>query len=59
MLPAGSPVGLMGGVDPDPGALLPRDGQETATGQTETLYIEVRQDNSSVDPAEWFKTDEG
>lgn len=59
VLSAGSPVGLMGGNDPDPGALLPRDGQETATGQTETLYIEVRQDNTSVDPAEWFKTDEG
>lgn len=59
VLPAGSPVGLMGGDDPDPGALLPRDGQETATGQTETLYIEVRQDNSTVDPAQWFKTDEG
>lgn len=59
VLSAGSPVGLMGGNDPDPGVLLPRDGQETATGQTETLYIEVRQDNTSVDPAEWFKTDEG
>lgn len=59
VLPAGSPVGLMGGIDPDPGALLPRDGQETATGQTETLYIEVREDNRSVNPAEWFKTDEG
>lgn len=59
VLSAGSPVGLMGGIDPDPGALLPRDGQETATGQTETLYIEVRQENTSVDPAEWFKTDEG
>ncbi len=59
VLPAGSPVGLMGGVDPDPGALLPRDGQETATGQTETLYIEVRKDNTPVDPAQWFKTDEG
>ncbi|WP_299845118.1 peptidase M23 [uncultured Roseovarius sp.] len=59
VLPAGSPVGLMGGVDPDPGALLPRDGQETATGQTQTLYIEVRQQNTPVDPAQWFMTDEG
>ncbi len=59
VLPAGSPVGLMGGVDPDPGALLPRDGQESATGQTETLYIEVRQDNTSVDPSAWFRIDEG
>ncbi len=59
VLPAGSPVGLMGGIDPDPGALLPRDGQETATGQTETLYIEVRQDNTSVDPSAWFRIDEG
>lgn len=59
VLPANSPVGLMGGADPDPGALLPRAGQETATAQTETLYIEVRQDNTPVDPALWFKTDEG
>ena len=59
VLPAGSPVGLMGGTDIDPGALLPRDGQETATGQTETLYIEVREDNKTVNPTEWFKTDEG
>ena len=59
VLPGGSPVGLMGGITPDPGALLPRDGQETATGQPETLYIEVRQDNAPVDPALWFKTDEG
>lgn len=59
VLPGGSPVGLMGGNDPDPGALLPRDGQESTTGQTETLYIEVRQDNTAVDPATWFKIDEG
>ncbi len=59
VLSAGSPLGLMGGTDPDPGALLPRDGQETTTSQTETLYIEVRKDNTPVDPAQWFKTDEG
>ncbi len=59
VLSAGSPLGLMGGTDPDPGALLPRDGQETTTSQTETLYIEVRKDNIPVDPAQWFKTDEG
>ncbi len=59
VLPGGSPIGLMGGSDPDPGALLPRDGQETATGQTETLYIEVRKDNVPQDPALWFRTDEG
>ncbi|MFD1157642.1 murein hydrolase activator EnvC family protein [Roseovarius aestuarii] len=59
VLSAGSPLGLMGGADPDPGALLPRDGQETTTSQTETLYIEVRKDNIPVDPAQWFKTDEG
>ncbi len=57
VLPGGSPVGLMGGADPDAGALLPRREQDTTTDQTETLYIEVRQDNTPVDPDAWFKTD--
>ncbi len=59
VLPGGSPVGLMGGADPDPGAILQRKEHDTATGQTESLYIEVRKDNIPVDPGEWFKTDEG
>jgi len=59
VLPGGSPVGLMGG--PAPATDLASSGslQETGAEHSETLYIEVREDNSPVDPARWFKTDEG
>jgi septal ring factor EnvC (AmiA/AmiB activator) len=59
VLPGGSPVGLMAG--PAPGADLVSSGsaQETDAERSETLYIEVREDNSPVDPAQWFQTDEG
>ncbi len=61
VLPGGSPVGLMGGIG-DPGAqrddeIVPAELLEAATEWTQTLYIEVRQDNTAVDPALWFKTD--
>lgn len=55
VLPGGSPVGLMGGSDGD--LLTPADVQQTGAKRTETLYIEVRQDNLPVDPLAWFKTD--
>lgn len=57
VLPGGSPVGLMGGVDPDDDGIVPVELQESAIDWTETLYIEVREDNSPVDPALWFRTD--
>lgn len=59
VLPGGSPVGLMGGPEMDDGALLAQNGDRAGAEQTETLYIELRQDNTPVDPEEWFKTDEG
>lgn len=55
VLPGGSPVGLMGGTDGD--LLTSADVQQTGAKRTETLYIEVRQDNAPVDPLAWFKTD--
>lgn len=58
VLPGGSPVGLMGGPGFDDGAILSQtDKEKTGAEQTETLYIEVREDNSPVDPEAWFKTD--
>lgn len=53
---AGAPVGLMGGADPDLGAVLSVAGGQDGSGnaRSETLYIEVRQDNSPQDPATWF-----
>ena len=59
VLPGGSPVGLMGGPDTGADDLLTREGSGTGAGQTETLYVEVRQDNTPVDPEAWFKTDRG
>ena len=54
---AGAPIGLMGGDDPDLGAVLSAAGtaEGSGTGRSETLYIEVRQDNSPQDPADWFR----
>ena len=53
-----TPLGLMGGL---PGAQVnttSSTGGEGAGGtRSETLYIEVRQDNMTEDPAEWFDID--
>ncbi|WP_136634370.1 murein hydrolase activator EnvC family protein [Pseudooceanicola onchidii] len=54
---AGAPLGLMGGDDPDLDALLTADGstEGSGNGRSETLYMEVRQDNTPQDPAAWFR----
>ncbi|ARE82346.1 murein hydrolase activator EnvC [Roseovarius mucosus] len=57
VLPGGSPVGLMGGAGTEGDLLLAANVQDTGARRTQTLYIEVRQDNSPVDPLTWFKTD--
>ena len=57
VLPGGSPVGVMGGPTLDAGAILSQTGDETGAEQSETLYIEVRERNTPVDPELWFKTD--
>ncbi|MBY6091336.1 murein hydrolase activator EnvC family protein [Maritimibacter alkaliphilus] len=54
VLQAGAPVGLMGGQDPDIGAILTQSAGGTGSDRTETLYLEVRQGNTPEDPAEWF-----
>lgn len=58
VIPAGTPVGLMGGADPEAGAILTSGGDGSGAGRPESLYIEVREDNSPVDPLTWFRTDE-
>ena len=58
VLPAGSPVGLMGGADPKLSAFLSNLSEGGGTERTETLYIEVRTDNTPVDPALWFRVKE-
>ncbi|WP_319825395.1 peptidase M23 [Thalassovita sp.] len=54
VLPGGGPVGLMGGQDADTGTIVSQAGDGAGNEASETLYIEVRQDNQAVDPAEWF-----
>ncbi|MGX9352757.1 murein hydrolase activator EnvC family protein [Shimia sp. W99] len=56
VLPEGSPVGLMGGNDPEIGAILSQSSDGTGHDRTETLYIEVREGKSPVDPETWFRT---
>ncbi len=52
VLPEGSPVGLMGGsldtVDASPSV------EGAGAGRSETLYVEVRQGDGTVDPLTWF-----
>ena len=59
VIPAGTPVGLMGGSAPQAGAILSLSGEGGGTDRTETLYIEVRMDNSPVDPETWFRIGKG
>jgi murein hydrolase activator len=58
VIPAGSPIGLMGGQDAEIGEILANSGNGTGTGRPQTLYIEVRQDDAPVDPEAWFATRE-
>ncbi|KAJ57422.1 peptidase M23B [Actibacterium mucosum KCTC 23349] len=54
VLPAGAPVGLMGGQDPAASAFLRAGEKGSGNGRTETLYIELRQNGQPEDPAPWF-----
>ncbi|WP_171208046.1 MULTISPECIES: murein hydrolase activator EnvC [unclassified Ruegeria] len=56
VIPEGTPVGLMPGETPEIGAIMSTSGEGTGTDRSETLYIEVRQENSPVDPEAWFRT---
>jgi len=57
VIPAGAPIGLMGGSAPESGAILSTSSDGTGGGRSETLYIEVREGGSPVDPESWFQTD--
>ena len=54
VLPAGAPVGLMGGTPPGATDILVNSTEGGGADATETLYIELRQDGEAADPAEWF-----
>ncbi|MGI3163797.1 murein hydrolase activator EnvC family protein [Pseudooceanicola sp. 200-1SW] len=54
VLPEGAPLGLMGGEDPAPGAILAQSREGTGNDRSETLYMEVRLGNEPQDPLTWF-----
>lgn len=54
VLAPGAPLGLMGGADPSAQAILGDAGEGGGAERSETLYMELRQDNVPVDPAVWF-----
>jgi septal ring factor EnvC (AmiA/AmiB activator) len=56
VLPAGSPIGQMGGEAAD---VLSPSGEGAGAGRSETLYIEVREGGRPDDPLRWFATDKG
>ncbi|MGR3802738.1 murein hydrolase activator EnvC family protein [Marinibacterium profundimaris] len=58
VLPPGTPVGLMGGSDPETGEIVSRGGEGSGNERTETLYIEVRENGQPVDPESWFRTEQ-
>ncbi len=57
VLPAGFPVGLMGGNSDQLDEIVSQAGEGAGNTRSETLYIDVREDNNSVDPLDWFKAD--
>ncbi|TNC72365.1 murein hydrolase activator EnvC family protein [Rubellimicrobium roseum] len=57
ILPAGAPLGLMGGETPDAHAMLTGAVPAGASARTETLYLEVRDAEGPVDPGTWFRLD--
>ncbi|WP_295315005.1 peptidoglycan DD-metalloendopeptidase family protein [Roseobacter sp.] len=57
VIDAGTPLGLMGGAEAQTGEAQSTDGDVTGAGRSETLYIEVRQNNTPEDPGLWFRTD--
>lgn len=57
VIPAGTPVGFMGGNAPEIGTILSLSGDGTGAQQSEALYMEIREGGRPVDPATWFRTD--
>jgi murein hydrolase activator len=54
VLPQGAPIGLMGGDQPGVDAILTESVAGVGGDRSETLYLEVREGQSEVDPATWF-----
>ncbi|MGO4851801.1 murein hydrolase activator EnvC family protein [Phaeovulum sp. W22_SRMD_FR3] len=58
VVPAGAPLGLMGGAEPSAEefgtGFVAAAAEGGSAGRTETLYLELRVGKDPVDPAEWF-----
>ncbi|WP_375264803.1 murein hydrolase activator EnvC family protein [Planktotalea sp.] len=54
VLPAGFPVGLMGGNSDQIDQIVSQGSDGAGNTRSETLYIDVRENNTSVDPLSWF-----
>ena len=54
IIPEGSPIGLMGGEQPPVDAILTETASTGADAQSETLYLEVRDGQGPINPADWF-----
>ncbi len=57
VIAGGTPIGLMGGPQGELDGAMSPIGDGSGTERSETLYIEVRQDNTPQDPSDWFRTD--
>ena len=55
VIPPNTPVGLMGGPDTLGRGNVTEGAIAGGASHAETLYIEIRQDQRPVDPAEWFE----
>lgn len=53
----GAPLGLMGGKDAAVGEILTQVGEGTGSDLSQSLYLEVREDNEPVNPESWFRTE--
>ncbi|MDE0968298.1 MAG: peptidoglycan DD-metalloendopeptidase family protein [Octadecabacter sp.] len=54
VVPDGTPIGLMGGIITDAQAILNESAQGYTRQRTQTLYLEVRDMQDAVNPADWF-----
>jgi septal ring factor EnvC (AmiA/AmiB activator) len=54
IVPDGTPIGLMGGNITTAQAILNESAQGSAGERTQTLYLEVRDRQGVVNPADWF-----
>ncbi len=57
VLVEGAPVGLMGGEDAAVGEILTQVENGAGSDLSETLYLEVREDNQPVNPESWFRSE--